>query len=587
MLAGLTYLGGRGQKSALVAGGRVGLSRGVVHPRGLAALASTRRDREVLRPVREAGSAASSSLVSGGSLGSVALVAGGITAASRRCRKRNLFRGVRSLAGAACGDGYDYDLFTIGGGSGGVRASRWSTTQYGAKVGLAELPFEIVSTKDTAGGLGGTCVIRGCVPKKLLIYGSHLPEDIHDAAGYGWSLPDGAKPQLDWDALIKAKDAEVTRLNGIYKNLLKNAKVDFHEGYARIVDAHTVDVGGKRFTAKHICVATGSRATVLPIPGCDLPGVVTSDEALALSKKPDRLVVIGGGYIAVEFAGYFHGYGSEVHLVFRGEKPLRGFDEDVRSHLTEILKAKGIHIHSGENPTAIETGPHGGLILKTDKGTQLNVDNVMFATGRRPNSDKLGLDEVGVKLDDRSGKVIVDEFSKTSVDSIYAIGDITDRMNLTPVALMEGMAMAKTLFGGAPTKPDYANVPSAVFSQPPIGTCGLTEAEAATKYGSVDVYVTTFKPMKHTMPTGRGDEERMLMKMIVVSDGFNGAGQVVGLHYVGADAGEMMQGFAVAMKAGATKAHFDETVGIHPTAAEEWCTMRTKTRTTTAADVGA
>jgi len=454
-------------------------------------------------------------------------------------------------------------------------------------VALAELPFDIVSTKLTQGGLGGTCVIRGCVPKKLFIYGSHFHEEIADAAGYGWTLPQGVEPELDWQKLLKAKNDEVTRLNGIYKRLLDGAGVDHYEGYARIVDPHTVDINGKRVTAKYICVATGGRATVLPIPGCDLPGVVTSDEALALPQQPKKLVVLGGGYIAVEFAGYFHGYGTEVHLVFRGDMPLRGFDDDVRSHLLELLAARGIHVHAGENPLAIEEAADGKLLFKTDKGTELVVDNVMFATGRVPNSKEMGLEEVGVELDPRNGKVLVDEFSKTNVDSIFAIGDVTDRIQLTPVALMEGMAMAKTMFGGEQTKPDHENVPSAVFSQPPIGTCGLTETEAALKYGSVDVYVTKFKPMKHTMPTGRGEQEKMLMKMLVVSDGFEGAGRVVGLHMVGAEAGEMMQGLGVAMKAGASKADFDATIGIHPTAAEEWCTMRTKTRTTTAADVDA
>jgi len=478
---------------------------------------------------------------------------------------------------------YDFDLFTIGGGSGGVRGSRWAATQYGAKVAVAELPFQLVSSKFDAGGLGGTCVIRGCVPKKLLIYGSHFHEDIKDAEGYGWKLPAGTEPELDWNKLIEAKNTEVTRLNGIYKRLLDGAGVDFYEGYAKVVDPHTVEINGKRISARYICVATGSRAVKLPVPGCDLPGVVTSDEALTLPALPKKLVVVGGGYIAVEFAGYFHGYGTEVHLVFRADLPLRGFDEDVRKHLMEVLKAKGIHVHTGENPASIEEAEGGKLRFKTDKGTAIEVDNVMFATGRKANSKDMGLEEVGVKLDARSGAVIVDKLSRSSVESIFAIGDVTDRIALTPVALMEGMAMARTMFGDAEQSPDYEFVPSAVFSQPPIASCGDTEAEAARRYGSVDVYTTTFKPMKHTMPTGRGEEEKILMKMLVVSDGFKDAGRVVGCHMVGADAAEMMQGIAVALKAGATKAIFDSTVGIHPTAAEEWCTMRTKTRTTTAA----
>jgi len=523
--------------------------------------------------------------------GAGALLAGvvGAGVAGVRAARRHRRAGKASWQSVRCastgGHGYDYDLFTIGGGSGGVRGSRWAASQYGAKVAVAELPFEIVSTKMTAGGLGGTCVIRGCVPKKLFIYGSHFPEDIKDAAGYGWSLPDGVKPELDWNKLVKAKNDEVTRLNGIYKRLLDGAGVDFYEGYAKIIDEHTVEVAGKRHTANYICVATGGRATVLPIPGVDLPGVITSDEALALPKKPETIVVLGGGYIAVEFAGYFHGYGSEVHIVYRADSPLRGFDEDVREHIQDLLKAKGIHVHSGESPLSIEEAADGKLKLKTDKGTEIVADNVMFATGRKPNSAELGLENVGVKMDPKSGKILVDDYSRTNVESIFAIGDVTDRIALTPVALMEGMAMARTMFTDSSQKPDYENVPSAVFSQPQIGSCGLTEAQAAKKYGSVDVYVTKFKPMKHTMPTGRGEEEKFLMKMIVVSEGHEKAGLVVGCHMVGAEAGEMMQGIGVAMKAGAHKTHFDTTIGIHPTAAEEWCTMRTKTRTTTAADV--
>lgn len=511
-----------------------------------------------------------------------------VAVAVRRPRRRlaGLLRNSqRSFTTRTAEGAYDYDLFTIGGGSGGVRGSRWAASQYGAKVAVAELPFALVSTKESKGGLGGTCVIRGCVPKKLLIYGSHFHEEISDAAGYGWSLPEGVEPKLDWDKLIEAKDAEVTRLNGIYKRLLDGANVDHYEGYAKVIDPHTVEVADKKITAKYICVATGGRATKLDIPGKDLPGVLTSDEALALPKQPEKLVVIGGGYIAVEFAGFFHGYGTEVHLVFRGDLPLRGFDIDVQEHLYEILKAKGIHVHAGESPVSIEQAADDKLAFKTDKGTEIVVDNVMFATGRRPSSWGIGLEEVGVEVDPKSGKVIVDEYSKTSVDSIYAVGDVTDRIQLTPVALMEGMAMAKTMFGGVPTIPDHEGVPSAVFSQPPVGSCGLTEEAAAKKYGSVDVYVTKFKPMKHTMPTGRGEEERMMFKLICVSDGFDEAGRVVGCHMVGAEAGEMMQGLGIAMKAGANKAAFDATVGIHPTAAEEWCTMRTKTRTTTAQDV--
>jgi len=507
-----------------------------------------------------------------------AMVLAGTRSALRR-KRRHLGRSVRMQASSA-GE-YDYDLFTIGGGSGGVRASRFASKLFGAKVALAELPFAIISSKYEEGGLGGTCVIRGCVPKKLLIYGSHVHEDIADAKGYGWEVE--SEPKLHWDKLIAAKNAEVTRLNGIYKGILSGSDVEHFEGYARVVDPHTVEVDGKKFTTKYICVATGSRATKLNIPGADLPGVLTSDEALDLPEQPKKMLIIGGGFIAVEFAGYFHGYGTEVHLAYRADKPLRGFDTDVQEHVADCLKQKGINVQAGESPAKIET-TDGGLLVTMQSGMTLVVDKVMFATGRAPNSADLGLEAAGVELDPKNGQVLVDEYSKTNVDSIYAIGDVTNRINLTPVALMEGGAMAKTLFGGEKTRPDHENVPSAVFSQPPVSCCGLTEKEAAIKYGSVDVYLTKFKPMKHTMPTGRGEEERIMMKLICISEGQPDAGKVVGLHAVGADTPEMMQGLGVAMKAGATKTHFDTTIGIHPTAAEEWCTMREKTRTTTKSD---
>jgi len=390
---------------------------------------------------------------------------------------------------------------------------------------------------------------------------------------------------LDWRKLVASKDAEVRRLNTVYRKLLDDAGVTVLEGYARIVDPHTVEVNGQNVTAKHICVATGSRAVVPPVPGNNLPGVITSDEALSLKKKPGKIVIIGGGYIAVEFAGLFHGFGSEVHLILRADLPLRGFDEDVRMHLGVQLRKRGIHLHPSERPESIESAGRGKLRFRTDKGTVLVVDNVMFATGRKPNSEDLGLEAAGVKLDVKSGQILVDEFSKTSVDSIFAIGDVTSRVSLTPVALMEAVALSKTLFGGEPTKPDYSGVPSAVFSQPAAASCGLTEEEAAESFGSVDVYMSTFKPLKHTMPTGRGEQERILIKLLVAGSGSPSAGRVVGAHMVSADAAETMQGLAIAMKAGASKDTFDTTVGIHPTSAEEWCTLRTKVRTVTSEQV--
>eukprot|EP00448_Togula_jolla_P007702 CAMPEP_0170614276 /NCGR_PEP_ID=MMETSP0224-20130122/24713_1 /TAXON_ID=285029 /ORGANISM="Togula jolla, Strain CCCM 725" /LENGTH=504 /DNA_ID=CAMNT_0010939921 /DNA_START=33 /DNA_END=1544 /DNA_ORIENTATION=- len=458
---------------------------------------------------------------------------------------------------------YDYDLFVVGGGSAGVRLARWSASQYGARVALVDLPFALVSSKKTAGGIGGTCVIRGCVPKKLLIYGSSFEDSIRDAAGYGWSIP--MRPAHHWSRLMSAKNAEVSRLNTVYKDMLGRSNVSMYEGYARIVGPHTVDISGRRFTARHLCVATGSRASVLSIPGNDLPGVITSDEALVLPRRPDKLVIVGAGYIGVEFAGFFHGYGTEVHLIFRSDLPLRGFDEDVRAHVLEQLKSRGIHVHAGEKSVSIEAGKKDRLIYKTDAGTVLEVDNVLFATGRRPNTGQLGLEEMGVEIDPRRGNVVVNDYSQTSVDSIYAVGDVTGRVSLTPVALMEGMALSITLFGGKPTTANHEDVPTAVFSQPPVATCGLTEAAAATKYRSVDVYISKFRPLKHSMPTGRAAEERVMLKMVVVSDGYRGAGRVVGLHMVGDYAAEVMQALAVAMRAGASKATFDSTIAIHPT----------------------
>ena len=464
---------------------------------------------------------------------------------------------------------YDYDLFTIGGGSAGVRLARFSA-KYGARVGLAELPFAVVSGKHSAGGLGGTCVIRGCIPKKLLVYGSQLRDELQDARGYGWQFK--GHPRINWRQLIETKNREVARLSGKYRELLADAGVDVYQGYAKVLGPHTVEVNGRLVKAKHICLATGSRATVPEIPGFNLSGVITSDDALNLPRLPRKIVIVGGGYIAMEFASFFYGYGSEVHLVFRAEEPLRGFDEDVRAHLHSALQERGIHLHASERPESIQAN-RAGLRFQTDRGTVLQADNVMFATGRRPNTEDLGLEEVGVELDASSGKILVDQFSRTTVPSIFAIGDVTSRRSLTPVALMEATALSETLFGPRPKAPNYDNVPSAVFSQPPVAKCGLSEAEAADKYGEVEVFMSEFKPLKHTMPTGRAGQERMLIKVLVVNRGPS-TGLVVGVHMVGQDAPEIVQGLAIALKAGASKKQFDQTVALHPTAAEEFCTLR-------------
>ncbi len=372
----------------------------------------------------------------------------------------------------------------------------------------------------------------------------------------------------DWARLIASKNAEITRLNGVYGRILSGAGVTVLEGRGSIVDAHTVAVDGKRYTAKNILVATGGRAHVPSIPGAEL--VLTSDDALELPSLPKSIAIVGAGYIGLEFACIFAAMGSEVHIFFRGELPLRGFDGEVRSFIAAALAEKGIHLHPNTSPTAVEAPPGGGRVLRTDDGGAHAVEQVMFATGRLPNVKNLGLEALGI-AQAPNGAIKVDAFSRTNVPSVWAVGDVTDRINLTPVALMEGMALAKTLFKNDPSTPDYVGVPAAVFSQPPIGTVGLTEEAAVAQLGDVDVYSTSFKPMKNTI-SGRGD--KMLMKLIVdpASD------KVLGVHIVGPDAPEMLQGFAVALKCGATKAQFDATVGLHPTAAEELVTMRSVTR---------
>ncbi len=445
---------------------------------------------------------------------------------------------------------YDYDLFTIGGGSGGVRACRVAAG-HGARVAVAEDRY-----------LGGTCVNVGCIPKKLLVYAAHFGDDFKDAAAFGWKV--GAT-KFDWQRLIANKNREIERLNGVYERLLTNSGVDIIADRAHLSDAHTVVVNGKRYTARYILVATGSWPVVPPIPGVE--HAITSNQAFFLESLPGRVIIVGGGYIAVEFAGIFNGLGVEVTQLYRGPLFLRGFDDDVRAVLAEEMRKKGVKVLFDADVARIERRG-AELHAELRDGTELVADAVMYATGRKPTTAGLGLEEAGVKLAE-GGAVLVDAWSRTSVENIFAVGDVTNRINLTPVALAEGRAVADTMFGDEPRKPDHTGVPSAVFSQPSIGKVGLTEAQARERYGAIGVYLSTFTPLKHTL-TGR--DEKTFVKLIVdqASD------RVVGIHMVGPEAGEIIQGFAVAMKAGATKAQFDATIGIHPTAAEEFVSLREK-----------
>ncbi|KAL8162879.1 hypothetical protein V2J09_014368 [Rumex salicifolius] len=464
---------------------------------------------------------------------------------------------------------YDFDLFVIGAGSGGVRAARFSAN-FGAKVAICELPFHPISS-EVIGGVGGTCVIRGCVPKKILVYGATLGGEIEDARNYGWELNE--KVDFNWKKLLHKKTEEIVRLNGIYKRLLSGAGVKFFEGEGKVVGPNEVQVtqtdGTKlSYSAKHILVATGSRAQRPNIPGKEL--AITSDEALSLEELPKRAVILGGGYIAVEFASIWRGMGATVDVFFRKELPLRGFDNEMRAVVARNLEGRGINLHAQTNLTEI-VRTDGGLKVYTDHGEEFEADVVMFATGRVPNSSRLNLEKVGVELD-QSKAVKVDEYSQTNVPSIWAIGDVTNRMNLTPVALMEGTCFAKTVFDGKPTKPDYSNIPCAVFSIPPLSIVGLSEEEAVEKAnGDTLVFTSTFNPMKNTIS---GRQEKSVMKLVVDAD----TDKVLGASMCGPDAAEIMQGIAIALKCGATKAQFDSTVGIHPSAAEEFVTMRSVTR---------
>ena len=449
---------------------------------------------------------------------------------------------------------YDYDLFTIGAGSGGVRASRMAG-QLGARVAIAE-----------SYRIGGTCVIRGCVPKKLLSYAAHYAEDLEDARGYGWTI---ASASFSWPALIENKNREIARLSRVYADGLARAGAAVFEGTARLLDAHTVVIGERSVTAQNVLIATGGWPSKPAIPGIE--HAITSNEAFELPELPRCILIVGGGYVAMEFAGIFRGLGTDVTLSYRGEQILRGFDDDVRRHLHDEMSKKGVRILLKSEVSRIARRADGTLeaALSGCPGNTLTCDAVMFATGRRPNTARLGLAEAGVRLDEAGG-VAVDRFCRSSVPHIYAVGDVTHRICLTPVAIREGAAVATTLFGGRETPVDHDDVPSAVFSQPPVGTVGLTEAMAAEKFGKVDVYKASFRPLRHTLS---GRDERTLVKLVVDA----ATQRVVGAHMVGADAPEIIQGVAIAVRAGLTKAQFDATVAIHPTAAEEFVTLMDKT----------
>jgi glutathione reductase (NADPH) len=447
---------------------------------------------------------------------------------------------------------YDYDLFVIGAGSGGVRAARMAAMA-GARVAVAE-EYRV----------GGACVIRGCVPKKLMVYASDFARQFETARGYGWTVD---KPVFDWPTFLAAKDREIARLSGIYTTNLEKAGVDIIRAKAAFVDAHTLELVGqdRTITAEKILIATGGRPVMPALEGIE--HAISSDQAFHLETLPERIVVVGGGYIAVEFAGIFHGLGVDTTLVYRGSNLLRGFDEDVRAHLAEELAARGLKVTLACQHTRIERGANG-LISHLLDNLKIESDQVMFATGREPYVEGLNLDAAGVRLNDK-GAVAVDEYSKTSAANIWAVGDVTDRINLTPVAIREGAAFAETEFMGRPTKFDHADVPTAVFSQPPVGTVGLSESEARHRFKSIDIYRTRFKPMRSSFA---GESDRMLMKLVVCGE----TQRVLGCHIVGADSGEMIQMAAIAVKAGLTKPQWDATCALHPTAAEELVTLREK-----------
>ena len=452
---------------------------------------------------------------------------------------------------------YDFDFFVIGAGSGGTRASRIAAG-HGARVGVAEERY-----------LGGTCVNVGCVPKKLFVYASHFAEDFEDAAGFGWTV---GKRSHAWKTLIENKNTEIERLNGIYERLIQGAGATLYDKRATLRDAHTIELRdpgqpdgpAEVVTADKILIGVGGWPVVPEFPGRE--HVITSNEAFYLEDLPERIVVVGGGYIAVEFAGIFAGLGAQVTQLYRSDLFLRGFDVDVRMAVAEEMVKKGIDLRFNSNVACVTKQADGSLLVDLDDNETIEADLVMYATGRAPKTEGLGLDAAGVETGP-NGAIKIDAEWRTSAENIYAIGDVTDRIQLTPVAIAEGHALADRLYNPSGRSVGYEYIPTAVFSQPPVGTVGYTEEEARAKFGAVDIYRSAFRPMKHTLS---GRDERSMMKLIVdrASD------RVVGIHMVGMDAGEITQGFGVAIKAGATKADFDATIGIHPTAAEEFVTMR-------------
>ena len=452
---------------------------------------------------------------------------------------------------------YDYDLFVIGGGSGGVRASRMAALS-GARVALAE-----------ESRMGGTCVIRGCIPKKIFVYASHFADDFADSVGFGWTV---GEAKFDWPTLIANKDKEIARLEAVYTRNVKAAGVEIFADRAVFEGAHTLRLlnEGRTITAEKILIATGNRptrelGTSHMIPGANL--CITSNEAFHLEQLPKRILVAGGGYIALEFAHIFHGLGSNVSLIYRGEKVLRGFDDDIRDAVHDSMERRGMHVALGCEFTKIEKRGDT-LHAETNNGDVIEADQIMLAIGRAPNTEMLHVERAGVELGKR-GEVKVDDYSQTSVEHIYAIGDVTDRVQLTPVAIHEAMCFARTVFDGVPTAPDHANIATAVFTTPEIGVVGMSEMKALGMGHTIDVYKSTFRPLRHTMT---GQDEKMMMKLIVDQE----TDRVLGCHIFGQSAAEIIQIVGVALKMGATKADFDQTVAVHPTAAEELVTMRTK-----------